>query len=76
MKKGLNHQLLIIALSLRGFVLLELEVEVSGVDSAGTSQQLKYANQQSPLSGETFSGAAGDISFHWRDKLVGFTFCL
>ena len=56
MKKALNHQLLIIALSLRGFVLLELEVEVSAVDSTGTSEQLQYANQQSPLSGETFRG--------------------
>ena len=56
MKKALNHQLLIIALSLRGFVLLELDVEVSAVDSAGTSEQLKYANQESPLSGESFRG--------------------
>ena len=36
--------------------MLELEVEVSAVGSTGTSEQLQYANQQSPLSGETFSG--------------------
>ena len=76
MKLALNHQLFLISLSLRGFALLELEVEVSLVDSAVTNGQLLYANHMSQLSGETFSGAAGHISFYWEEKLVGLTFWL
>ena len=76
MKLALNHQLFLISLSLRGFALLELEVKVSLVDSAVTNGQLQNANHESKLSGETFSGAAGDMCIHWGDKLVGLTFSL
>ena len=59
MKLALNHQLFLISLSLRGFALLELEVEVSLEDSAVTNGQPQYENHLSQLSGEIFSGAAG-----------------
>ena len=76
MKLPLSLQLLLISLSLRGFALLELEVEVSLVDSAVTNGQPQYANHLSQLSREIFSGAAGDLSFHRGAKLVGLTFWL
>ena len=61
MKIALNHQLFLISLSLRGFALLELEVEVSLEDSAVTNGQPQYENHLSQLSGEIFSGAAGGL---------------
>jgi len=42
---SLSYQLFLILLSFRGLESVELEVEVSAVDSAGTSEQPKHINQ-------------------------------